>query len=118
MVAQFGSRGRILLALLLTLFVLAPSFDFECAAEGMPSAASSTLTAPPTAIRGQPRPARDTQHAPGLCPHGHCHTISIAGQDAPALAPSLVVRPVLPLWVTTAALTSATSTRLDRPPRA
>lgn len=114
--AGFGGAGRAFLAFLLVAFILAPSFDFECAVEGLPAVAASTATSPTTLVE-QPQPVHGEHHDPGFCPHGHCHQVSIASLDMPALIPSPLVRPALPLWVTTRALTSATSARLERPPR-
>lgn len=119
LMAMLGGTGGGLLVLMLALFVLTPSLDFECAVEGLPTANALSLSVQPSSVVEHSQPARGSvDHDKGVCPHGHCHHVSIAALRSTPMLIGSVVSVQRPLWATTPILISAAATRLDRPPRA
>ena len=117
-IAMLGGRSRGLLALMLAVLVLTPSFDFECAVEGLSTVSPVSVAAQDVAHVERSQPAPGGDHDKSACPHGHCHHASIAALRSTPMLSGSVALAERPLWATTPILVSAASTRLDRPPRA
>ena len=115
---KLSAAGRMVLTLLLTLFVLAPSFDFECAAEGLPTVLAIGVAAPVMSVEATTAPAPSSPHGRGLCPHGHCHNALVAAlpEVTPFTVPLAGTASALKVLART--LTSTLSSRLERPPKA
>ena len=102
---------RLLCVVVLLSLTVTPTLDgLVCAGEAAPSASTLIATSTHDAAGG------DLDHA--ICAHGHGHC-------APAIAPRseiTIANPAPPAktrsWAVLAALTSAPTERLDRPPRA